>query len=196
MPSSTSRLITSGMDPRQYAYRPSYRPDDVLIGTWARQAIGDDLSALAPSTFASAAYPASNRALGFPFELGDSFLVQKVWWVNGTTATTNNADVAVYSEDGATRHVAAGATLIATANVVQEVDVTDTLLKAGRYWCVYNQNGTTATPMAVTTAAILLAATGAAQFAGAVPLGTTFTPAQVASAFFPLFGVAGRTQVA
>jgi hypothetical protein len=171
-------------------------PQETIIAPTSLCAVGVDLVAAASGNFVSATYPATNRALGFMFCLGDYFLVRKVWWSNGTTATTDNADVAVYTEDGATRLVAAGATLIATANVLQEVDVTDTLLAPGRYWCVYNQNGVTATPIMSPAVAATLRAIGCAQFAGAVPLGTAFTPAAVAAANFPYFGIASRTQVA
>lgn len=176
---------------------PSYRGPDPLISALSHQACGDGMTMVAVAgNTAAITYPASNRALGFMFCLADPYLVRKVWWMNGTTATTDSADVAVYSEDGATRIVSGGTTAIATANVIQEKDVTDTLLMPGRYWCVYNQNGVTATPQGWTPALPLARVMGWAQFAGAVPLGTTFTPAAIAATALPLFGIANRTQVA
>lgn len=180
----------------QYPTPGNYRPNEVLINASSFCAAGAEMGTMALIPAASGTYPAINRALGFMFTVGDYFLVRKVWWVNGATATTDSADVAVYTEDGATRLVAAGATAIATANVVQEVDVTDTLLAPGRYWAVYNQNGTTATPVMWAHAVVHMRPMGFAQFAGAVALGTSFTPAAVAAANFPLFGIAARTQVA
>lgn len=199
MPSATVRHLGNrvGQPVTQLAFPPSYRPDDVLISPLSWQAIGAEHSAIGSTTvFASSTYPAANRALGYMFCLGDWNLVRKVWWMNGNTATTDNADVGVYTEDGATLLVSGGSTAIATANVVQEKDCTDTLLAPGRYWCVYNQSGVTATPIMATTPAAVLRALGCAQFAGAVALGSTFTPAAIASANFPLFGIAMRTQVA
>lgn len=195
MPSSTIRHL-GNMPTPQLAFPPSYRPNDVLIGPWSWCACGEELTGMTASNFASATYPATNRALGYPFEIADYMLVQKVWWVNGTTATTDSADVAVYSEAGTTLLVSGGSTAIATANVVQEKDCTDTLLQPGRYWCVYNQNGVTATPMMSAAPVALVRAMGWAQFAGAVPLGSTFTPAAIAAVNVPLFGIAARTQVA
>ena len=174
----------------------SYQPEDPIISPLSRCALGVEYSSSIAAALASSTYPATNRALGFMFCLGDYFLVRKVWWLNGTTATTDSADVAVYTEDGATRLVAAGSTAIATANVIQEVDVTDTLLAPGRYWCVYNQNGVTATPFMFASTVVTARAMGWAQFAGAVALGTTFTPAAIAAANVPYFGIANRTQVA
>ncbi len=198
MPSSILRHLGGqvGTPIAQPAFQPSYRPDDVLIHPLSHCASGEDLTTLGTTALASSTYPATNRALGFMFCLADYFLVQKVWWLNGTTATTDNADVGVYTEAGTTLLVSGGSTAIATANVVQEINVTDTLLAPGRYWCVYNQNGVTATPWCSAHAVQLARCMGHAQFAGAVPLGSTFTPAALASGVFPVFGIAARTQVA
>lgn len=195
MPSSVVRHPIGRSPNAFFDAPPSYRPNDPLIHPLSFCVAGQEMAGIGGANMASMTYPASNRAHGFMFCLADSFLVQKVWWMNGTTASTNNADVAVYSEDGATRIVQGGSTLIAGANLVQEVDCTDTLLSPGRYWAVYNQNGTTATPMGFIPAIVLLRSLGFAQFAGAVALGTTFTPAALASAAFPYFGIAARTQV-
>lgn len=183
----------------QLAFPATYRANDVLIHPFSHQADGGSAFGLLNSTIASRTYPASNRALGFQFCLADPFTVMKVWWLNGATATTDNADVGVYTEAGTTLLVSGGSTLIATASIVQEKDCTDTMLAPGRYWCVYNQNGVTATPSGWSAgAAGLIRVTGGgwAQFAGAVPLGASFTPAALAGTVFPFFGIAGRTQVA
>lgn len=142
--------------------------------------------------FASSTYPAANRALAFPFVIAHPFLVRKVFWLNGTTATTDSADVGVYTEAGALL-VSGGGTAISGASGTQEVNVTDTLLRPGRYWCAYAQNGVTATPIMSATVAGLLRAVGCAQMATAYVLPATFTPAAVASANFPVFGIASRT---
>lgn len=197
MPSATSRHYDNARSPISLPFPPSYRPNDVLIGPWSWCACGEELTGMAASNFASTTYPAASRVIAYPFEIADYFLVRKVWWVNGTTATTDSADVGVYDEAGTTLIVSAGSTAIATANVVQEKDCTDTLLAPGRYWLAYVQGGTTATPMASPTAVALLRAMGCAQMAGSgSTLGSTFTPAAIASAVLPLFGIAGRTQVA
>lgn len=198
MPTSITRGgVGSGRPLEGFAFPASYRPNDTLISVWSWQACGEELTGIQLGVFASGAV-VTNRVYGFMFGLADSFLVQKVWWNNGTTATTNQADVGVYDEAGTTLLVSAGSQNIATANVVQEFDVTDTLLKGGqRYWCCYAQNGTTATPICMGASTVgALRAVGVAQFAGAVPLGATFTPAAVANLNFPMFGIAGRTQVA
>lgn len=196
MPSKVIRH-TFGTTPMvQYPTPGNYRANDVLISPISMAAFGLETPAIAALAVASATYPSASRAFGFMFCIGDYYLVRKVWWMNGATATTDSADVGVYTEDGATLLVSGGSTAIATANVVQEKDCTDTLLAPGRYWCVYNQNGVTATPQMMALSVAQARAIGWAQFAGAVPLGAAFTPAAVAAANVPYFGIAARTQVA
>lgn len=196
MPSATSRHYDNARSPISLPFLPTYRPDDVLISPWSKQALGDHLGAEAMTTQASGTYPAASRVLAYPFALCDPFLCVKVWWHNGTTATTDTADVGVYTEDGTTL-LLHGSAAIATANVVQEVDITDVLLPPGRYWAAYIQGGTTATPLGFTPAAAQMRVIGCAQQAGSgSALGSTFTPAAIAGAFFPYFGIAQRTQVA
>lgn len=200
MPSSLLTLAMQG-SPIQLSYPASYRPEMPLISIWSPHACRDELSGLgATAAPTSGAYTGANVVSAFPFQVGVPFPVRKVWWLNGTTASTNSADVAVYSADGATRIAAGGGATIAGANAVQEIDVaTDVLLPPGSYWCTYCQDGTTATPLQLnvslggTTQRLL----GLAQMAGgAVPLGTSFTPAVATFTSIPIFGIASRTQVA
>lgn len=197
MPSSELRHLGNqpGQPIMQPAFPPSYRPDDVLISPLSLNALGTHLSA-ENATLASQTYPSANQARAYMFCLADYFLVRKVWWMNGTTATTDSADVGVYTEAGS-RLVSGGGTAIATASVVQEVDVTDTLLAPGRYWCAYAQNGVTATPTGLAPANVPLRCMGVAQMATAYVLPATFTPAAVSgTGVLPFFGIASRTQVA
>lgn len=197
MPTSGLRRQLPGQSPMQWAFPASYRPQMPIISSFSYEAMGSELG-LSGTNWGNNAYTAANRALGFMFCLAEPFLVVKMWWMNGTTATTDNADVGVYTEDGATLRVSAGSTLLSGASQIQEVDVTDTLLLPGRYWCVCNQNGTTGSRYACNAAApTVLRPFGWAQFAGAVPLGSTFTPAALTSGTTaPMFGIASRTQLA
>lgn len=194
MPTSSLRPAMLG-SPMGLSFPASYRPDLPLVGLLSPCALGDDLAGMGVGSTASTTYPAANRAIAFMFVVADHFLVRKVWWVNGTTATTDSADVGVYTEAGDLL-VSGGGTAIATANVVQEVDVTDTLLQPGRYWCAYAQSGTTATPMASPATIALVRAMGVAQMASAYVLPATFVPAAAASAVIPFCGISSRTQVA
>jgi hypothetical protein len=175
----------------------SYRPDGIIIHTLSRQAIGDLKQAHNSAALVSFTYPAASRVLAYPFEIANPYLVYKLFWLNGTTATTDSADVGIYNEAGTSRLVSAGSTAIATANAVQEVDVADTLLVPGRYWMAYIQGGVTATPLGWSAAAVHMRCMGYAQQAGSgSTLGSTFTPAAVTGTGMVMCGLAARTQVA
>lgn len=170
-----------------------------MLGTWSlASGIGLEQS-FSGGNLQSTTYPAASRVIAWMMQIAEPFVVRKLWAVNGTTATTDSRDVGVYNEDGTTLLVSAGSHAIATANVVQEADCTDTLLVPGRYWCAYVQGGTTATPMAFAAGAGVgvMRCYGGAQMAGSgSTLGASFTPAALASNVMPLCGIAGRTQVA
>lgn len=173
------------------------RPNDAMITSWSWCCIGEDMLALSGSTLTavSSNYPGASRALAAPFEIAHPFLVVKAFWFNGGTATTDSADVGVYTEAGALK-VSGGGTAISGANALQEVDVTDTLLPPGRYWLTYVQNGVTATLIMAPVAAVTMRVAGCAQMASAYPLPSTFTAAAITNVNFPLFGIASRTLVA
>jgi hypothetical protein len=191
MPSEQWRR-TAGFDMLQMLGNGSLeQPNPPIISALSPLSIGEEMAGFG-GTFASATYPAANRAIAVPFRLAHPFLVRKVFWFNGTTATTDSADVGVYTEAGV-RLVSGGGTAISGASATQEVDVTDTLLTPGRYWLAFSQSGVTATTIASNTVAGLLRAHGVAQMATAYPLPSTFTPAAVASVGLPLCGIASRT---
>jgi hypothetical protein len=197
----TSSIVpqtVTNRQPQSFSFQTphSFRPSDVLISPLSWCALGT-ANVSQGANIASTAYPASSRVLAYPFEIADYLTVVKVWWLNGATATTDSCDVGVYTEAGTTLLVSGGSTAIAGANIIQEVDCTDTLLAPGRYWCAYVQGGTTATPHALPTTAANLRSMGCAQMAGSgSTLGATFTPAANASAFLNIFGISARIQVA
>jgi hypothetical protein len=165
-----------------------------LITPLSLCSIGSELTGVVGPTLAAGA-AVTNQAFACPFQIAAPFLVRKVFWFNGTTATTDSADVGVYTEAGV-RMVSGGGTAISGANALQEVDVTDTVLRPGRYWLAFAQNGTTATPMMTAMVSYNLRSCGCGQMASAYPLPSTFTPAQVLSNNFPIMGIASRTLAA
>lgn len=199
MPTTIHRGALANLSPLGLSLPPSYRPDDVLIGPWSRNAIGHELTGMGASNFASAVWPAQG-AIGYPFELTDSFLAQKAWRANGATVGTNQTWVQVWPEGGSNggsdtpQFGAAATTLVANANAMQEFDYTDALLIPGRYLCVMGQNGLTATALRSAPAAALLRAAGCT-FDGGAGLGQFFPLNGTMPAYMPLFGIAGRTQV-
>lgn len=202
MPSSSFLQAVVGQEPigTSFSTFHSFKPCSPLIGPSSECAIGNELTAMGPSTnLASTTYPAANRSIGYPFVLGTSFLVRKFWWQSGTTGGTDIVDVGVYDEAGTKLVSCATPPTMGTANLLQENDCTDTVLLPGRYWLVYAQSGVTATPIAMAYPAALCRTVGMAQMANGMSgnaLVATFTPAAVASAYVPWAGIAGRTQVA
>ena len=184
---------TVGRQPVGIFVPPSYRPNDVLIGPWSWCAIGDELTGAGASNFASTANPAASRIVAYPFEIAEPFLVMKLWAVMGTTGLNNNSGVMVYSEAGTNL---VNSAVSPASNSIGEGNPADTLLQPGRYWCGFMDTGTSNTPVASAMSAALLRAAGCAQMAGDGTTVQNFTPAAIASAFLPLAGIAGRTQVA
>lgn len=104
-----------------------------------------------------------------------------IGWLNGTTATTDKTIVSLYNSAGtllANSVITGGGTLIATSNVFQQVafTATYTILKPGRYWIGYQQNGTTATPRTIATATWVDVLTGSATGVNAVAAPTITPP--------------------
>ncbi len=194
MPTSTLRL--AGLrQTMELAFPPSYRQNDVLISSQSWCACGEDVVGMGGAANASTAWPTANLAIYVPFEIAHEFLIQVLYWVNGGTVGTDSVDVAVYTEAGV-RVINGGGTLSAGASIVQQVDVADTLIQPGRYWMGMACSGTTATFLASAPAAAILRAAGVTQQATAYTLPDPMVPAAMASAYFPMFGLATRTQVA
>lgn len=167
------------------------RPNPHIIATHTPHCAGNNSYTL---SMASGVGPGTNVAVAMPFVIAHPFLVRKVFWMNGSTATTDSADVGVYDESFNLK-VSGGGTGITGASATQEVDVTDTLLQPGRYYLAYAQNGTTATPFGASPSLAHLRTFGAAQMSSAYPLPSTFTPAAVTSLNIRLIlcGIASRT---
>lgn len=193
MPTSSLKPAMIG-NPMSLSFPSSYRPNMVMIHPFSVEAHGDELMGGTTANLTSTT-PAGQH--GCMITLNDSFLVRKVWWANGTIGGSNNADVAVYSEDGATRILFGNGALMSGSNTVQEIDISDVLVPRGRYWMVYSQSGVTNGVLAVTMAVANVRAAGFAFASGlTVPIGSTWTPSAATSGIVPLFGIAGRTQVA
>jgi hypothetical protein len=171
------------------------RANDPIISPLSFQAIGNDYPSVTNTAVASAAYVTTNRAIFYPFHLAHPFLVRKMFWVNGTVVGTDSIDVGVYTESG-TRLLSTGGTLSAGVGLIQEIDVTDFLLRPGRYYMGFAQNGTTATTVAILTSAVGARMCGLVEMQTAYVLPATATYATIgAVATLPIFGIAQRTLV-
>lgn len=144
------------------------------------------------NSFGSGTSIGANVATMTPFVIAHPFLVRKVFWANGSTATTDNIDVGVYS-DQFKLIVSGGGTLASGSNATQEVDVTDTLLQPGVYYLAFVQNGTTMTPILSNLSIAGYRGLGCARMTSAYPLPSTFTPSAITVTRLPLCGIASRT---
>lgn len=141
-------------------------------------------------------WSSANRAIYMPLMLRAPFLVQKVWWANGTTVS-GNCDVGLYTEGGV-RLFSSGSTAQATVSVIQSVALsTPFLLTPGRYYLAMAMDNATGHIIRMTFGATGYAKEfGCAEQATAFVLPATATFATIASFdTFPLFGLTSRTVI-
>lgn len=165
----------------------------VIISPYSDCALGVEYAAISQAAPASVATGTANLVRMFPFRLSEPMVALKLWWYNGATVN-GNVDCAIYAEDG-TKLINMGSTAQATINVLQEVDITDTVLGRGRFYCGLGSDSTTATFFSNTTSIALAKAFGWAQATITLPLTSNVTLAAYAAAITPVFGVSGRTLV-
>lgn len=139
------------------------------------------------------AWPASNRALYFPFCVENTVTAYKMAFE--VTTQSGNCDVGIYDSAG-NRLVSAGSTAVAVAGI-QIIDITDTVLTPGCYFMAMNVDNTTAAFVRTTTIALLqLETCGVQQEAvGAVALPDPATFANPAAAYTPGLVVATQATI-
>lgn len=159
-----------------------------IISTSTSESLGITQRIITNSTYSSAAWPSSNRAIYVPFVLRFTILVTKLWVANGTTAS-NNFDIGIYDEFG-TKIVSSGSIARSGTSVIQSVDITDTLIGPGRFFFGLAQNGTTGHNMSRAPAVVgYLSLLGVYTQSTAFALPATATFATPASAYIPLCGL-------
>ncbi len=165
--------------------------DDSVTSVFGRQAIGGApwyAASGGAAVAASAVWPTANSALFVPFCVRQPRLVQRLWWYNGATAS-GNVDCGIYSADG-TLLVSAGSTAQGTINVLQSVDITDTLIGPGQFYMALVMDNITGTMFRATSnsGARIIRLLGTAMMATAFPLPAVATLASDTLAFMPVFG--------
>lgn len=176
-------------------------PNRVIISPYSPQAMGAEYAAAAAATPSSVAWGTINLIRLYPFVLSEPVLMRKLWIYKGATVT-GSVDVGIYAEDDANtcvRLASAGATAVAaSANILQEFDITDIQLGRGRYYMAAAMSLTTTTMFSnafvANTAKLFGWAEGGT--AGSTTLPATITLATCTTAVQPLFGCASRTLVA
>ena len=170
----------------------------IMLTPASRWSLGPDMAANAFAAHGTSPWPSANRAIYVPFVAPESITVVKLFAGIGGV-TSGNLDVGIYNQAGA-RQVSSGSTAMGPINTLQEFDVADTVLAAGRYYLAMAVSNVTASIQrwaypVVTGGIEWLQALGVAQEAAALPLPATATFAVVAVSYFPLVGISLRTLV-
>jgi len=142
----------------------------------------------------SSTWASASRAIFVPFRIPRSILVLNMWTYNGA-AVGNNLDIGIYSKDG-TRLVSSGSTAQAGINVIQTLDITDTLIGPGLFYMALSFDGTVSTvfrslPGNIVFPRIL----GMVSMNNAFPLPASAVFATLASSTIPVFGLTVRSIV-
>jgi hypothetical protein len=116
--------------------------ESIVISGGSTDSLGPMLNAMGIA-LASAAHPEINRATFVPFSVQSPMTVVKMFTLNGSTIN-GNVDVGIYDANGV-RLVSSGSTAHAGASVIQEFNITDTLLLPGLYYLAIASDSATAT---------------------------------------------------
>ncbi len=129
--------------------------------------------------------------MSIPFE----YLVQRVWWVNGTTITSTSVDMGIYTFDGRRLYSTTPTAMVGASSVQYATLGTPLLLGPGRYYLAWACNNTTARAYATAIASVTQGRLdGFLQQTSAATLPATATFASYATvAGFPFCGITRLT---
>ncbi len=167
---------------------------NIVISTASMESLGPWARTLAPAApLNTTTWPATNQAIYIPFTLAKPYTAARMWLYNGGTVS-GNLDLGIYDDQGNTI-VTKGSTLQATINVMQFLDITDTVLNPGVYYMAVALDNTTSTPQTLQVASLTTTRTsGILSQSTAFPLPTsTATFAAAQAAFVPIIGITSRT---
>lgn len=147
------------------------------------------------SSFSSGAWPTANKAFFIPITLATVVVVQKLWWINGATAS-NNVDIGIYTSGGV-KLVSSGSTARSGINALQSASLgTPLTLTPGAYYMALASDGTTGTNFRASLSTPNGSYTEMLMQTSAFPLPATATFAtSSAETFLPLFGFSTVTTI-
>lgn len=136
-------------------------------------------------------WPASNDAYIVPFRIAEPFNAQWAWVHNGN-AVNGNLDIGIYDEHF-NRLVSSGSTAQAGINVVQAINITDTLLPTGVYFLALAMDNIVGEVMRFDAIAVNYALfAGIGGMANAFPLPDPFVIATAPDEDIPIYGITDR----
>lgn len=167
--------------------------DPFVISTASPQSLGLAWNSMGLS-LGPLAWSTSNKAVYVPVSISSPVTIVKMFVLNGATAS-GNIDVGIYDRGGA-RLVSSGSTAQSGTSVVQEFDVTDTLLKAGLYYLACAMDNTTGTLEMWTMSLAISKSLGIAEQTSAFALPSTATFATVSATLrTPFIGATQRAVI-
>jgi hypothetical protein len=172
-------------------------PMPPLVSSDSWHCLGTQIAAGASGPAASATYPTANMATYIPLLVTEDITVVKLWVLNGS-AVSGNIDMGIY-DSSFVRKISIGSTAQAGISVMQEFNISDTLLEAGQYYIALAMDNTTGAVFRYTDAVAagqITQSWGVASQGSAFPLPATATLADISNANIPLCGIATRSQVA
>lgn len=131
------------MDARGYVPAGYYGLNEYVLSTGGYESVGVELVGLSIALDSAGVWAVANQAVYVPISVNTPITVKKMAWLNGAISS-GNIDVGIYDAAG-TRLVSSGSTAQGTISVVQEVDITDTLLIRGRYYFALAMDNITGT---------------------------------------------------
>lgn len=142
----------------------------------------------------SIASPSANLAKYMPIYLPFTYPVRRVFWINGSSVTSVNADFGIYSADGTCLY-STGSVVCSGASALQYTTASPTLVLPGGWYyfakvvssSTSNRGGWGATALARQIDYERLG--GILQQASALPLPANMTGVAVANAIFPICGI-------
>lgn len=114
-----------------------------LITPWSNESCGNALATQTAATNMASGTLTQNQAYFYPFTLTKGRTAVKMFALTGATQN-GNIDLGIY-DDQFNCIVTLGATAMGAVNTLQEGNIADTHLPAGRYWMAYSCSSATGT---------------------------------------------------
>ena len=159
------------------------------VSATSRYGCGPELR-VAMSTGSPAAFTwTANQAIYIPVAIPWPYLVKRVWWYNGSTVTSSNADMGIYTPGG-TKIYSQGSTAMSGTSAVQYANVsTPFVLDAGMYFFAWACNNSTSRAFGWAPTVPQGALCGILSQTTAFALPSPATFATYGAAGVPIFGV-------
>lgn len=170
----------------------------IMVTPLSRWSIGDQLAAGdIPAISSGNMNGANNRAFAYPLVIPAPCVIVKAFIHNGASVA-GNVDIGLYYENY-TKVVTAGGAAQVGVNLIQEFDLTDTVVQPGRYYLVGSASGAATAKQWVYGGEYRLALMGCFVAETAYPLPATLTPTApttLSVGVVNLMGLSLRTLVA